>query len=44
MNLKPGSLPVAEKCASEFVSLPMYPELTVEQIAYVADQIKAFYA
>jgi dTDP-4-amino-4,6-dideoxygalactose transaminase len=44
MNLKPGALPVAEKCASEFVSLPMYPELTVEQIAYVADQIKAFYA
>ncbi len=43
LNLGPGSFPVAEKCASEYLSLPMYPELTPEQIAYVTDQIKAFH-
>jgi dTDP-4-amino-4,6-dideoxygalactose transaminase len=31
-----GSFPVAERCASEFVSLPMYPELGVDQINLVA--------
>lgn len=34
-----GTFPVAEKCAEQLVSLPMYPELTREQIAYVADKI-----
>jgi dTDP-4-amino-4,6-dideoxygalactose transaminase len=40
LGLQPGSFPVAEKCAEEFVSLPMYPELTAAQIEYVGDQIK----
>jgi dTDP-4-amino-4,6-dideoxygalactose transaminase len=40
LGLKPGSYPVAEKCASEFISLPMYAELTEEQIRYVADAVK----
>ena len=40
LGLKKGSFPVAEKCASEFVSLPMFPELSVEQITYVAQEIK----
>jgi dTDP-4-amino-4,6-dideoxygalactose transaminase len=31
---------VAEKYAEEFVSLPMYPELTGEQIEYVGSEIK----
>jgi len=43
MNLKAGAFPVAEKCAAEFVSLPMYPELTEEQIAYTADEIKKLF-
>ena len=34
-----GSFPVAEKCAAEFLSLPMYPELSNEQIHYVADEL-----
>jgi dTDP-4-amino-4,6-dideoxygalactose transaminase len=42
MGLKQGSYPVAEKCASEFVSLPMFAELTEEQINYVADAVKAY--
>lgn len=44
LGLAEGSYPVAEKCAAEFLSLPMYPELTSEQIKRVADEIKGFYA
>lgn len=43
LDLKQGSFPLAERAASEFVSLPMYPELGDDQIAYVCDCIKAFY-
>ena len=39
LGLKQGSYPVAEKCASEFVSLPMFAELTEEQIRYVAKMV-----
>jgi dTDP-4-amino-4,6-dideoxygalactose transaminase len=35
--------PVAYKCQNEFLSLPMYPELTDEQIDYVVSVIKRFY-
>ncbi len=41
LGLKAGSFPVAEKVASEFVSLPMFAELTEEQIRYTADMVKA---
>ncbi|MGC1404825.1 MAG: DegT/DnrJ/EryC1/StrS family aminotransferase [Thermodesulfobacteriota bacterium] len=33
---KQGDFPVAEKIASELLSLPMFPELTEKQIEYVA--------
>lgn len=36
------SLPVTEEAADEILSLPMYPELTDEQIHYVVEQIKEF--
>ena len=32
---KTGSMPVTEKLAGEILSLPMYPELSEEQIKYV---------
>lgn len=34
------SLPVTEKVADEILSLPMYPELSVEQISYIAEAVK----
>ncbi len=34
-----GSYPVAEKCAAEYVSLPMFAELTEDQIHFVATSI-----
>jgi dTDP-4-amino-4,6-dideoxygalactose transaminase len=42
LGIKQGSYPVAEQCASEFVSLPMFAELTAEQIRYVCDEVKSF--
>jgi dTDP-4-amino-4,6-dideoxygalactose transaminase len=40
LGLGAGSFPVAEQCAREFLSLPMYPELTAEQIRFVVDTLK----
>lgn len=37
---KPGDFPVAERCAGEFVSLPLYPEMTPEQFSFVADSVR----
>jgi dTDP-4-amino-4,6-dideoxygalactose transaminase len=37
---QPGSFPVAERCAMEFVSLPMFPELTSAQIEIVVRAVK----
>ncbi len=34
------SLPITEQVAQEIVSLPMYPELTAEQLTYVAEAVK----
>jgi dTDP-4-amino-4,6-dideoxygalactose transaminase len=36
LGYEKGSFPVAERCAREFISLPMYPELTSEQVKQVA--------
>jgi dTDP-4-amino-4,6-dideoxygalactose transaminase len=40
LGFGPGSFPVAEQCAKEFLSLPMYPELTEEQIRFVVDTLR----
>ena len=40
LGYKKGDFPTSEICASEFLSLPMYPELTDEQIDYVVDSLK----
>jgi dTDP-4-amino-4,6-dideoxygalactose transaminase len=42
LGLQNGRFPVAEMCADEFVSLPMFPELTTKQIERVVDRIKVF--
>ncbi len=39
----PGSFPVAEKQAKRILSLPVYPELTREQLDWVAASIRDFY-
>lgn len=39
LGLERGSFPVAERCADEFVSLPIYPELTHSQISAVIEAV-----
>ena len=41
-GLPAGDLPVTERVAAEILSLPMYAELTEEEIGSIADLIKAF--
>lgn len=40
LGLGQGAFPVAERCAREFLSLPMYPELRREQIEFVVQTLK----
>ena len=42
LGYKKGDFPVAENIAGRLLSLPMYPELTREQIEYVVESIKEF--
>lgn len=44
LGYREGSFPVAEQAASEFISLPMFAELTAQQIAHVATELKAIAA
>jgi dTDP-4-amino-4,6-dideoxygalactose transaminase len=43
LNIKRGTFPVTEQSADEFVSLPMFPELTKDEIVYIADKLKNYY-
>ncbi len=43
LGYKAGDFPETEKLAFTGLSLPMFPELTDEQIKYVADSIKEFF-
>ncbi len=44
LQYREGDFPVAEKCAKQILSLPMFPELTREQIEKIASGIKRFFA
>ncbi|NLM16523.1 MAG: DegT/DnrJ/EryC1/StrS family aminotransferase [Candidatus Riflebacteria bacterium] len=44
LGLKEGSFPVAEKAAKETLALPIFPDLTEEQIRYVAKAVNEFTA
>ena len=44
LGYKPGDFPVAEKAARECLSLPIYPELTADQIQRVAAVIRDFFS
>jgi dTDP-4-amino-4,6-dideoxygalactose transaminase len=44
LGYKEGDFPVSERLARESLALPIYPELTPDDIAYVCSTVKAFYA
>ncbi len=43
LSYKAGDFPIAEKAARECLSLPIYPEMTEEQVQRVAEVIKQFF-
>ena len=43
LGYKKGDFPETEKLASDCLSLPIYPEITDEQLEYVSNTIKEFY-
>ena len=42
LGLKEGAFPIAERVMNEILSLPMFPELTIAQMDYIAERIRAF--
>jgi dTDP-4-amino-4,6-dideoxygalactose transaminase len=44
LGYKTGDLPVSEKLAQESLALPIYPELAADDIEYVVELLRAFYA
>jgi dTDP-4-amino-4,6-dideoxygalactose transaminase len=44
LGLGRSSFPVAERCAEEFLSLPMFPELTEAQIEAVTSEVRNVHA
>ena len=44
LGYRPTDFPVATLLQDQILSLPMYPELTEEMIAYIADSIRSFFA
>ena len=38
-----GSLPVTESSSQEILSLPMYPELTIDRIHYICQSVKDYF-
>ena len=41
---KKGDFPVSEKIANEILALPIYPEITEEEVDFVCQTIKKFYS
>ena len=43
LGYKQGDMPVTEDIASNGISLPMFPEITEEQVKYVSEKIIDFF-
>jgi dTDP-3-amino-3,4,6-trideoxy-alpha-D-glucose transaminase len=42
LGYRAGSMPVAEKLAREILSLPLYPELPLDDVRVVAQEVNQF--
>lgn len=43
LGYKQGDFPVAEKVSKQIIALPIYPEITVEEVEFVCETINKFY-
>ena len=43
LGLSPAPIPQAERMAKEALTLPIYPEMTDEQVGFVIESVKAFF-
>ena len=43
LGYKKGDFPVAEKLCDQVLALPIFPEITEDEVSYVCDKIKEFY-
>ena len=42
LGYKKGSFKITEQCSKNTLSLPMYPELTENEVRYIASSVKKF--
>jgi dTDP-4-amino-4,6-dideoxygalactose transaminase len=43
LGIEEGNCPIAERCAAEYISLPMFPELTEDQQKLVRDELVHYF-
>ena len=43
LEYKPGDLPCAERATQEVLALPVHPDLSDEQLTFVAERVREFY-
>jgi dTDP-4-amino-4,6-dideoxygalactose transaminase len=43
LQARPGDFPIAERCAQEFLSLPMHPDLTDAEVDEVVAAVRSFF-
>ena len=41
---KGGEFPVSESLANEMISLPMFPDMSHDEVKRVAEEVQAFYS
>jgi dTDP-4-amino-4,6-dideoxygalactose transaminase len=44
LGYRKGDFPLSEAAAEHTLALPIYPELTDDQLSYVVDKIREFYS
>jgi dTDP-4-amino-4,6-dideoxygalactose transaminase len=44
LGIGPGALPVSESLAREIMTLPIYPQMTEDDVAYVVEHLQHFFA